>query len=263
MEKKWQFDRPWTQQFTKVRQIFIGEFLGNVSRQIGLETALDVGCAVGDFSKFLLDLGFRVVGVDGREENAAEGKRRYPEVTFLASDAENLPLAEIGTFDLVLCVGLLYHLENPFRAIRNLHCLTDKVLVVESMCAPGSEPAMELLDEYPAEDQGLNYVAFYPTESCLVKMLYRAGFPFVYGFTSLPEHELFHATRWQKKQRTMLVAAKVQLIATGLESLPEPTRPWDIWSFPIAPWRLRLGRLANIVRKLAPQAPPDKNVRKA
>jgi hypothetical protein len=40
---------------------------------------------------------------------------------------EDLSLRDIGTVDLVLSVGLLYHLENPFRAIRNFHALTGKL----------------------------------------------------------------------------------------------------------------------------------------
>jgi len=54
-----------------------------------------------------------------------------------------------------------------------------------------SGAAMELLDEGSSKDQGLDFVAFYPTEECLVKMLYRSGFPFVYLFQRLPEHALY------------------------------------------------------------------------
>jgi hypothetical protein len=162
----------------------------------------------------------------------------------------------MGTFDLVLCFGLLYHLENPLRAVRNLHSLTDKVLLIESMCAPGAGPCLQLLDEYQNEDQGLNYIAFYPTESCLVKMLYRSGFRFVYGFVKLPDHSLYRASRQRRRERTMLVASKERLTAEGLELLPEPTRPWDMWSVPLGPLRSVLYRAAALLRRRLRQSLP-------
>jgi FkbM family methyltransferase len=249
VEKKWLFDRQWTRDFTGIRQKFIAEFLESVRPQIGRASALDVGCGVGDFSKFLSDVGFSVTAVDGREENVTEARRRYPNIKFLARNAEDFQLEEMGKFDLVLCVGLLYHLENPFRAVRNLHALTRKVLFVESMCAPGVDPSMKLVDESPTEDQGLNYVAFYPTESCLVKMLYHAGFPFVYGFMSLPDHELFHAALFRRKQRTMLLASTDPLTAPGLKLMPRLAGSWEILAIARERFRTQVGHLASLLKK--------------
>lgn len=218
------FDIPWAKEFNGVRQTFITKFLEDVRQRTELATALDVGCGVGWFSGFLSELHFHVIGVDGREENVAEAKRRYPEITFLLHDAEDPALPQIGSFDFVLCAGLLYHLENPFRAIRNLYAMTRKVLLIESMCAPGNEPTMDLLDEGPSENQGLNHVAFYPSESCFVKMLYRAGFPHVYRLKRLPQDDLYEASFWRKRLRTLLVASTIDLVVPDLLLVKEPTR---------------------------------------
>lgn len=238
MEKQWPFDSDSTRQYTKVRQEFIACFLEPVQQHIALKSALDVGAGVGYFARFLHDLGLRVLAVDGREENVAEGRRRHPDIEFVCRDVEEESFAELGRFDLVLCVGLLYHLENPFRAIRNLHALTQKVLIVESMCVPGAFPNLELLDEGHVSDQGLQYVAFCPTEPCLVKMLYRAGFPCVYRFHSLPDDPQFTSTISRKKCRTFLVASQIALTAPNLMLAKEPFRlnlgksdPWATeWS---------------------------------
>jgi len=250
LEKKWQFDSDLTRGFTEARQAFIRQLLGSLRQQTDLFSALDIGCGIGYFSKFLLDAGFRVVALDGREENVREGRLRYPEIDFVIGDAEDLPLSQLGTFDFVLCVGLLYHLENPFRAIRNLHSLTSKVLLVESMCAPGDDPSMKLVDESDKEDQGLNCVAFYPTESCLSKMLYRAGFPFVYTFEKLPDHPLFHTSLWRRKERTMLVASKDWLSAAGLRAAADVHGSWEILSTPRERLRTRFERIISSVRSL-------------
>ena len=47
---------------------------------------------------------------------------------------------------------------------------------------------MALVDEGKTEDQGLNHIAFYPTEACLIKMLYRSGYSHVYVFNVPPDH---------------------------------------------------------------------------
>jgi SAM-dependent methyltransferase len=262
--KQWSFDGDLTRDYTKVRQAFASEFLGHVRQQTELSTALDVGCGVGYFSKFLSDLGFEVVAVDGRDENAAEAKRRYPEITFLTKDVEDRSLPEVGNFDFVLSVGLLYHLENPFRAIRNFHSVTRKVLLVESMCIPGSVTSLQLLDEGHGDNQGLNYVAFYPTESCLVKMLYRAGFPFVYRFEKLPDEGQFHTTLWRKRSRTFLAASTTALRAPNLVLAEEPSyssiglsSPWatkmarrrDLWTRRLSQLRVSATRLVKLGRR--------------
>jgi SAM-dependent methyltransferase len=258
LEKRWTFDSDLTRDYTKVRQTFAREFLGEVRRQMELSTALDVGCGVGHFSKFLSDLGFQVVGVDGREENATEAKKRYPEITFLTTNVEDASLLDVGDFDFVLSVGLLYHLENPFRAIRNFHSLTRKLLLVESMCVPGSDASLLLLDEGHADNQGLNYVAFYPTESCLVKMLYRAGFPFVYRFERLPDDAQFTTTLWRKRSRTFLAASRAALKAPNLVLTEEPHNSSigcsNPWSTKLAStrdrWTRRISRLPVLAARL-------------
>lgn len=237
------FDEPHYDRINSARADAVVRLLGDLSGSLHLNTAVDLGCGLGYFSNFLQARGLVVTGVDGRDENTREAVRRYPQVKFVTGNVEDVgEMAGLGTFDLAICFGLLYHLENPFRAIRNLHGLTGQLLLVESMCAPGLNPSMELLDEFQAEDQGLNYAAFYPTEACLVKMLYRAGFRFVYSVTPLPEHPDFRVTRPRKRARSMLVASRAPLATTILTLLREPQRPWDIWSTPNS-WPARFRRL--------------------
>lgn len=254
--KDWTFDREWTRNFTALRQQFVRDLLAGLRDQVRLESAIDVGCGVGDFSKFLSDLGLRVLAVDGRESNVAEAKSRYPHIEFLATDAESIHSEEMGKFDLVLCFGLLYHLENPFRVVRHLRNLTSQILLVETACVPDSAPSMMLLDEGVAEDQGLNYVAFYPSQSCVIKMLYRAGFPFVYRFKRLPHDKLYESTVWEKQQRTLLMASNVALHTPNAVLECEPIYPVraeiDAWSTRLRKVRVVLGRFKNRLLKQRP-----------
>ena len=224
------FDAPESVRIVQARQDFLQRLIPGLQQRLGLKTALDVGCGVGYFSKFLHEAGFRVSAFDGRKENIEEAQRRVPNVEFYHADAEDPFLPNLVSFDLVLCTGLLYHLENPFRAIRNLHGLTGKILLLESMCVPEDAPLLYLMEEAKVEDQGMNYIAFYPSEGCLIKMLYQAGFSSVYRFGYLPDHKDFRATPARKRARTVLAASKVRLEMPTFVLAKEPENPSDPWS---------------------------------
>ncbi len=221
MGQEWRFDRESTQEFTRIRQTVVGNLIANLRQRTSLVSALDVGCGVGYFTRFLTDLKFQVLGVDGREENIREAQRRNPDLKFLVANAEEITPAELGSFDFVLCVGLIYHLENPFRALRHLQALTGKVLFLESLTVPGEDPELKLLDEDQGEDQGLRNVGLYPTEPCLIKLLYRSGFTFVYGLKAPPKHPILFDPETRRRERSMLVGSKEELPLPELQLLPE------------------------------------------
>jgi SAM-dependent methyltransferase len=220
--------------------------------QLGLKTAWDVGCGVGHYSALLLELGFQTRALDGRADNVKEASRRAPGLDVAVADVENPSLGELGTSDLVFCLGLLYHLENPFRAICNLAQLTGKLMVVESMCTWDKLPVLYLREEGPTEDQGLRHIAFYPSESCLTKMLYQAGFPHIYRFTNLPDNVEFRTSKDQKKRRTMLVASRMEFSSPFLAPVNEPSAQYYPWKTTWANTMQSLERVVHFARKPFP-----------
>ena len=199
------FDQHHYQRLIRAREEAIRNVLHRLSPALGLKTALDAGAGVGFFSQTLADCGLSVRGFDGHAENVAEARKRFPHIAFEQANLEDRSILALGKFDLVLCFGLLYHLENPLLAIRHLRSLTEKCLLLESMCVPDDKPSM-LLREEPSElDQGLTDVACYPSEDSLIKMLYRAGFGFVYRLAPLPKHDDFCETFEHRRRRTVLL----------------------------------------------------------
>jgi SAM-dependent methyltransferase len=232
LKADWPFDQRLYQEINTAREQVLRSVLAELMEKLQLKTAIDVGCGLGHFSYFLHSLGFDVLGVDAREENIDEAKKRYPGPVFRVAKAEDSSAANLGTFDLVLCLGLLYHLENPFHVIRQLSGMTGKLALVEGVCYPSDEPAMVLLDENNLEDQGINYLAFYPSESCLLKMLYRSGFPKCFWPRPMPQHEFYEKSRNGFRYRTMMAASKIEIESNFLSPVLEPRTE-------ITPWNLR------------------------
>ena len=224
------FDQPHYLRLIDSRGSTLRSVLDKLKQPLSLSTALDAGCGVGFFSKLLADLGLSVSSFDGRSENIAEARRRFPSLSFAIADVQDSSVTSLGSFDLVLCFGLLYHLENPFRAIRNLRALAAKCLLLESMCIPGEREELLLREEPCVEDQSLTDMACYPTESALVKMLYRAGFPKVYRVVPLPDDDDFRNTAELARRRTMLLASNTPIDAAGFRLMPEPQESRDPWT---------------------------------
>ncbi len=212
----------------------IRKMVAELKPLLNLTTALDVGCGVGFFAQILHDWGLEVHGFDGRLENVVEARNRFPRIPFAQRDIEDREIVKLGEFDLVLCFGLLYHLENPMLAIRHLRALTGRALLLESMCVPGGGMGMMLREEPRQDDQSLTEVALYPSENCLAKMLYRAGFAAVYKVTAMPDHEDFRETREHARRRTVLFASVAPVLAPGLQRIAEPRDGRDPWAREVA-----------------------------
>lgn len=105
--------------------------------------AIDLASHQGWFSAKLHELGFaRVIGVDARDEHVADARLMaetlgHSRTTFRQSDVHALRADDIGTFDLVLCFGLIYHLEDPIGALRVARALCRGTCLIETQVAPG------------------------------------------------------------------------------------------------------------------------------
>ena len=106
-------------------------------------SAVDLACHQGWFSLKLREFGFRAVhGIDARQQHVEDARliasaTGTEHVAFSRGDVHGLSPAIVGTHDLVLCFGLLYHLENPVGALRVARALCKRLCLIETQVAPG------------------------------------------------------------------------------------------------------------------------------
>lgn len=158
------------------------------------KSVLDAGCGVGHLAQALARKGCRVVGVDGREENIRVFRTRHPELRAEVADVEE-DLTCLGAFEIVLCCGLLYHLENPFQALRNLAEVCKDLLIVETIVCDHELPVAVWDDEPKSANQALQGLGCRPSPSLVTLALNRIGFPLVYAPLHPPKHPDFEV-RW-------------------------------------------------------------------
>jgi tRNA (mo5U34)-methyltransferase len=99
-------------------------------------------------------------------------------VESVVADFLEVDLDALGTFDVVLFLGVLYHLTDPFGAIRRLAQVTDEVAIIETagVEAPGNDdqPALMFFPNDELLGDPTNWWA--PNEAALVAMCRAAGF---------------------------------------------------------------------------------------
>lgn len=165
--------------------------LASLELPLAGKRVLDVGCGVGHLAAYLAKLGCVMTCVDGREENIALLRQRHPEFEAHVADAERDSLSLFGKFDVVFSYGLLYHLENPMAALRNMASACCEMLLLETIICDHSAPLLRMEDEYLAANEALTSTGCRPTPSYVAQALNRSGFAHVYAPSVPPEHEDF------------------------------------------------------------------------
>ncbi len=163
------------------------------------KTVLDIGCNAGFFSIELKRRGAaRVVGVDF-DPRYLEQARLAAEVSGVEVELRQLSVYDVASlgekFDVVLFMGVLYHLRHPLLALDLVRAHVAKDLVVFQSMLRGSESRFRAEKDYPFSERDvfdhpawpkLHFVEqkyaddetnwWIPNRACAEAMLRSAGF---------------------------------------------------------------------------------------
>ena len=122
-----------------LRQVVDGHFGGSLAGR----NTVDIACHQGWFATKLAGWNADdVLAIDARAEHVADttlirDALQLDRLRVEQSDVHALDPARTGRFDLVLMLGLIYHLENPVGALRQARALCRDACVVETQVVPG------------------------------------------------------------------------------------------------------------------------------
>jgi len=119
-------------------------------------TVLDVGCNAGFYSQEMKRRGAdRVVGVDSDPRYLAQARYAAEvaglDIEYRALSVYDLPALE-ERFDLVLFMGVFYHLRHPLLALDLLHDHMVRHLLVFQSVLSGSPEVNAVAEDYPFTD---------------------------------------------------------------------------------------------------------------
>jgi tRNA (mo5U34)-methyltransferase len=174
------------------------------------KTVLDIGCNAGFYSQEMKRRGAeRVLGIDDNERYLKQA-RFAAEVNELDIEFRLMSvyeLAKLGeSFDVVLYMGVLYHLRYPLLSLDLIRQTVARDLVVVQSILRGSSEVEDVEPDYPFSETRVfhrpSFPAMFfienkysgdqtnwwiPNRSCLEGMLHSAGFRIL----SNPEREVY------------------------------------------------------------------------
>ena len=190
-------------------------FAGSLPEDMTGLTVLDIGCNGGFYSLEMKRRGAaRVVGID-TDERYLKQARFAAEMTGTDVEFARLPVWDVAAlgekFDLVIFMGVLYHLRHPLLALDLIHEHVAKDLLLFQSMQRGSREVAALKEDYdfnepaPFDEAGYPKLHFIerryshdqtnwwvPNRACTEAMLRSSGF----AVESRPEEEVY-VCRWK------------------------------------------------------------------
>jgi hypothetical protein len=189
---------------------------------LGLELqgkrVLEVGAGVGDHTLFYIYQGCMVLPTDARPELVAFIQERLGiEARLLDVDREPERLRELGTFDILHCYGLLYHLSNPRAFLTNAAMVTGQILLETCVTHPSRYSTEQKEIPLSAENaqnpsQAVHGLGCRPTREWVFKTL-KECFPYTYCPTTQPRHSEFPLS-WEARDQPQAELTRAIFVAS-------------------------------------------------
>jgi len=239
---------------------------------------LDLACLEGHFGIEFAQHGAQVVAIEGREANLAKARMVKDHLSLrnlelVLDDVLNLSPEKYGHFDVVLCLGILYHLDYPdvMEFVQKISATCIRVVIIDTHFSLQDKDSYTWNGNVYWGDRKLehhssaskdekagklwlsleNTKAFDFTRASLCNLLRHVGFTSVYECLNPYEHHNPHwpgppiddrHTIW--KNRTTFVAIKGQkqkVLSTPITDVtPEIDRPEqpEYFGGHSNPWRM-------------------------
>ena len=171
------FNRSHVNRHAQRREYFFTPLTRLSGGSLAGKRVLDLGCNAGFWSLAAVEAGAELVGVgiDGRQMHVEQAnlvfeakgidRARYE---FLRGDVFATELDD-EPFDIVLCLGLLYHVSNPFGLMERIAAWSDDLVVIDTTLSTlVGGPFFRLASQNPDDPRSAvdRPLALHPTSGC-------------------------------------------------------------------------------------------------
>jgi tRNA (mo5U34)-methyltransferase len=142
-------------------------FVAHLPDDLTGRSVLDIGCNAGFYSMEMKRRGAdRVLGIDSDERYLAQARLAGEALGYDNIEFRNVSVYDVGalgeTFDVVIFMGVLYHLRHPLLALDLIHEHVAKDLLIFQSMQRGSNRLMEMEEDYPFEETDIFFESTYP-----------------------------------------------------------------------------------------------------
>ena len=142
-------------------------FAASLPEDLSGKTVLDIGCNAGFYSMEMKRRGAeRVIGIDSDDRYLEQARFAAATLGYDAIEFRNLSVYDVAAlgekFDVVIFMGVLYHLRHPLLALDLIHeHVAGDMLIFQSL-QRGSSNVASLEADYPFEETDIFHESGYP-----------------------------------------------------------------------------------------------------
>lgn len=199
--------------------------LGSLGLDLRAKRVLEVGAGIGLLTHLWEELDCEIISTEVRQENIDYNLYKHPwrrGIVFQRDVMQPDSHADFGTFDIVFCYGILYHVPDPAFVIRDLGKLCGSLFLVESMVTGMTDdPCLVVHPEGSGVNQGIYDRACKPTRGWYMQEL-GTVFPYAYATKTQPRNTVYYPLLWPTMEgyiaRCVFVASRQELSLPGLSA---------------------------------------------
>lgn len=159
------------------------------------KTVLDIGCSDGFYSFGCEKRGAKkITAVDDPKINSSRGfhvakKILCSQVEFIPINLFDINPKEFGKFDIVLALGLIYHLKSFYIGLEIIKELTEELLIIQSRIARSND----LIVNVTAPENEYDHITWIPSLPTLGLVMEDIGFEITMKHRDGVEGVIIHA----------------------------------------------------------------------
>jgi SAM-dependent methyltransferase len=191
---------------------------------------LDLGCNQGFWSLAAVENGCDyVLGIDGRQTHIDQAKFVFDvkcinkdRYNFRAGNIFDLLNEDLGKFDIVLCLGLMYHISKHMTLLERISALNTDLLVIDTYLSLMRTSLLQIHKEsLDVQVNAIDYeLVMRPTKTAILDMVHQFKYHTVVLRPSFSDYT--GAAQYKKGSRRAFICAKLTDL-TPLKAYAEPS----------------------------------------